>query len=292
MKINKKKIETNGPFYLLGQKPIKTVLNNPEKENEPKEINPFKPLNKQQVEKHLSYEQGEDIFENEYEPESDPEPIVIFDSELDSVEELKAVDIIFLVDTTASMNCYLKGIKKVMKKIIWDIEKCLSQFIFDEIDVLKVGLVTYKDHDDEDKLYLTNIDINLTENLKEVINKIMGIKCSGGRDDPEAVLDGINVAINDVSWREESVKFIYHILDAPCHGKKYNNNENDRFEECPNNLDAEDLLNEMRNKDIKYSVIKLNNSADLMLQEFQKIINFELLSPKVYIDKSNFMLQE
>ena len=288
----KKKTETNNLLYLLGQKAIKTVVNIPQKEKKPKKVDSFKPLNKQQVEKHLSYEQGEDFFENEYEPESDPEPIVIFDSELVSVEELKAVDIIFLVDTTASMNCYLKGIKKVMRKIIWDIEKCLSQFIFDDLDVLKVGLVTYKDHDDEDKLYLTNIDIDLTENLKEVINKIMEIKCSGGRDEPEAVLDGINTVINDVSWREESVKFIYHILDAPCHGKKYNDKENDRFKECPNNLDAKDLLIEMRNKDIKYSVIKLNSSADLMLQEFQKIINFELLSPKVYIDKSNFMLQE
>ena len=288
----KKKIETNSLLYHLGQKAIKTVMNIPEKENMPRKVDSFKPLNKEQVEKHLSYEQTEDVFENEYEPESDPEPIVIFDSELVSVEELKAVDIVFLVDTTASMNCYLKGIKRVMRKIIWDIEKCLSQFIIDEIDVLKVGLVTYKDHDDENKLYLTNIDIDLTDNLKEVINKIIELKCSGGRDEPEAVLDGLNEAVNNVSWREESVKFIYHILDAPCHGKKYNNSENDKYEECPNHIDAEDLLIEIRNRDIKYSVIKLNDSADIMLKEFQKIINMEILSPKVYIDKSSFMLQE
>ena len=287
-----KKIETNSLLYHLGQKAIKTVMNIPEKENKPRKVGPFKPLNKEQVEKHLSYEQTEDVFENEYEPESDPEPIVIFDSELVSVEELKAVDIVFLVDTTASMNCYLKGIKRVMRKIIWDIEKCLSQFIIDEIDVLKVGLVTYKDHDDENKLYLTNIDIDLTDNLKEVINKIIELKCSGGRDEPEAVLDGLNEAVNNVSWREESVKFIYHILDAPCHGKKYNNSENDKYEECPNHIDVEDLLIEIRNRDIKYSVIKLNDSADIMLKEFQKIINMEVLSPKVYIDKSSFMLQE
>ena len=288
----KRKIETNSLLYHLGQKAIKTVTNIREKENMPRKVDSFKPLNKEQVEKHLSYEQIEDVFENEYEPESDPEPIVIFDSELVSVEELKAVDIVFLVDTTASMNCYLKGIKRVMRKIIWDVEKCLSQFIIDEIDVLKVGLVTYKDHDNENKLYLTNIDIDLTDNLKEVINKIIELKCSGGRDEPEAVLDGLNEAVNNVSWREESVKFIYHILDAPCHGKKYNNSENDKYEECPNHIDAEDLLIEIRNKDIKYSVIKLNDSADIMLKEFQKIINMEVLSPKVYIDKSSFMLQE
>ena len=288
----KKKIETNSLLYHLGQKALKTVMNIREKENMPRKVDSFKPLNKEQVEKHLSYDQAEDVFENEYEPESDPEPIVILDSELVSVEELKAVDIIFLVDTTASMNCYLKGIKRVMRKIIWDVEKCLSQFILDEIDVLKVGLVTYKDHDDENKLYLTNIDIDLTDNLKEVVNKIMELKCSGGRDEPEAVLDGLNEAVNNVSWRKESVKFIYHILDAPCHGKRYNNIENDKYEDCPNNIDMEDLLIEIRNKDIKYSVIKLNESADIMLKEFQKIINLEVLSPKVYNDKSSFMLQE
>ena len=286
------KIEINSLLYHLGQKALKTVMNIPEKENMPRKVDSFKPLNKEQVEKHLSYDQAEDVFENEYEPESDPEPIAILDSELVSVEELKAVDIIFLVDTTASMNCYLKGIKRVMRKIIWDVEKCLSQFILDEIDVLKVGLVTYKDHDDENKLYLTNIDIDLTDNLKEVVNKIMELKCSGGRDEPEAVLDGLNEAVNNVSWRKESVKFIYHILDAPCHGKRYNNIENDKYEDCPNNIDMEDLLIEIRNKDIKYSVIKLNDSADIMLKEFQKIINLEVLSPKVYIDKSSFMLQE
>ena len=288
----KNKIETNSLLYHSGQKALKTVMNVPEKENLPRKLDSFKPLNKEQVEKHLSYEQGEDIFENEYQPESDPEPIVILDSELVCVEELKAVDIIFLVDTTASMNCFLKGIKRVMRKIIWDVQKCLSQFIFEEIDVLKVGLVSYKDHDDENKTYLTNIDIDLTDNIKEVINKINEIKCSGGKDEPEAVLDGLNVAVNDVGWREESVKFIYHILDAPCHGKKYNNSENDRLEDCPNNIDVEELLIEIRNKDIKYSVIKLNDSADIMLKEFQKVINLEVLSPKVYNDKSNFILQE
>jgi hypothetical protein len=288
-----KKLKTNDLLYHLGQKTIKTALNIPQKQSKPKKVDPFRPLNKEQVEKLLSFEQSEDILENEYEPESDPNPIVIFDSELISVEELKAVDIVFLVDTTASMNCYLKGIKRVMRKIIWDIERCLSQFIFDEVDVLKVGLVTYKDHNEENKTYLTKVDIDLTDNLNDVINKILEIKCEGGGDEPESVEDGLNTAINKVGWRKESVKFLYHFLDAPPHGKKYNNCEFDKYDECPNKIDLEELLVDMRNKDIKYSLIKLNDSLDTMIQEFQKIIDIELLSPdKVYVDKRDFMLQE
>ena len=205
-----KKLKTSALLYHLGEKSIKTALNIPEKQSKPRKVDSFKPLNKEQVEKLLSFEQSEDILENEYEPESDPEPIVIFDSELVAVEELKAVDIIFLVDTTASMNCYLKGIKRVMRKIIWDVERCLSQFIFDEVDVLKVGLVTYKDHNEENKTYLTQVDIDLTDNLKDVVDKILEITCEGGGDEPEGVEDGLNTAINEIRWRNNSVKFLYH----------------------------------------------------------------------------------
>ena len=288
-----KKLQTSELLYHLGQKSIKIALNTPQKQSEPRNEDPSKPFNKEQVEKLLSFEQSEDILENEYEPESDPEPIVIFDSELISVEELKAVDIIFLVDTTASMNCYLKGIQRVMRKIIFDIQRCLSQYRLDEIDVLKVGLVTYKDHNEEKKTYLTKIDINLTENLKEVVDKILEIKCEGGGDEPEGVEDGLYTAVSEVEWRNKSVKFLYHFLDGPPHGKKYNNCQIDKYEECPNKIDLEELLIDIRKKDIKYSIIKLNDSLDTMIQEFQKFIDVEILSPeKVYVDKREIMLQE
>ena len=239
----------------------------------------------------FSSEKEED-FLDEYDPTSDPDHIIIFDWELDSFEEIKAIDLLYLVDTTASMNCYLKGIKKLMRKIIWDIQKCISKYFLEEIDVLRIGIVTYKDHGDEDKTYLTNIDIDLTGNYKEVDNIIKSLTCGGGKDEPEAVLDGLSVAVNDVNWREESIKYIFHILDAPCHGKKYNNIEGDKYESCPKNIDVEELLIDLRNRNIKYSVIQLNDSTDLMIKEFKKFVNLEILSPEIYYDKSNIMAQE
>ena len=190
------------------------------------------------------------------------------------------------------MNCYINDVIKIMKKIIWDAERCLSQFLIDEIDVLRVGLVTYRDHEDEGISYLTNIDIDLTTNIKEVVKIINLLNCWGGKDEPEAVFDGLKVAIKDVDWRDDSIKFIYHILDAPNHGKKYNNIEEDKYEECPNNINVDELLIEMRNKDIKYTVIKLNDSIDIMLKEFKKSINIEILSPNVKIDQTKIKIQD
>lgn len=171
-------------------------------------------------------------------------------------------------------------------------QKCLSQFMIDDIDILKVGLVSYRDHDEEGISYLTNIDIDFTTNTQHLIKSFMSINCWGGRDEPEAVFDGLKVAINDVSWREESIKFIYHILDAPCHGEKYNNYEDDKYKECPCEINIEELFLEMRKKNIKYTIIKLNDSIDKMTKEFQKYINLEIIAPKITIDKSKIQSQK
>ena len=190
------------------------------------------------------------------------------------------------------MSGYSTEIKKLIKKIIWDMERCISQFFLDAVDILKVGVVTYRDHLDEGISYLTNIDIDLTTNLKKVIDIVNFLHFWGGKDEPEAVLDGIKVALDDISWRDKSVKFICHILDAPFHGKKFNNCEIDKLEECQKKIKVEDLLAIMRKKGIKYNVIKLNDSVDIMLKEFKRYINLEVISPKINIDKTQIKIQE
>ena len=261
-----------------------------DKENKPKKLDAK--TKKEMDDKQITSENNEDILDNDYEPKVDPEHIVIFDCELDSIEEYKAVDLVFLLDTTGSMNCFLKGIKKLMRKIIWDMEKCLSKYLLVEFDILKVGIVSYKDHEDENKTYLTNIDIDLTGNLKDVNNIIMSLTCGGGKDEPECVFDGLKTVLNDINWRDESIKFIYHILDAPCHGKQYNNIEGDKLENCPNNIDIEKIFTGMRNKNINYYIIKLNDTIDIMIKEFKKLIHFEVLTPKVHYDKGDIITQD
>ena len=237
-------------------------------------------------------EENEDYLENEYNPKLDPDHIVIFDCELESVEYTKAIDLVYLIDTTGSMNCYLESIQKIMKKIIWDIKRCLSKFLLEEIDVLKVGIVSYRDHEDENKTYFSKIDIDLTANQKDINTIIMALTCGGGKDEPECFLEGLKMALYDINWRDDSIKFIYHILDAPCHGKLFNNIEGDKFENCPNNIDIEQLFNEMRNKNINYSIIKLNDSIDIMLKEFKKMINLKVLNPSIYCDKTKTVTQD
>ena len=118
------------------------------------------------------------------------------------------------------------------------------------------------------------------------------IEFSGGKDEPEAVLDGLNSVANDINWRENSTKFLVHILDAPCHGKRFHNLDGDKIENCPKNLICEEVLGNLRKKEINYFVIKINDTIDLMIQEFKKIIDIEISTPEINMDKNKILKQD
>lgn len=273
-------------------KQLETASNKPQKEKRPMHQKGSMLLNKEQVQHQLAVEGDDDLKDPNYDPETDPTPVVIFDSELPYIQELKAVDIVFLLDTTGSMNPYMKGIKRLIRKILWDAQKCLTQYLLDEIDVLKVGLVCYKDHDQVQKTYVSQIVSNLTSDFKEFTELLMNVKVNGGKDIPEAVLDGLNDSVNNINWRDKSYKFIYHILDSPPHGKLFYNGDDDLYSGCPNGFDHEDILIEMRNKDINYSIIKFGDYCDMMIQEFEKIVKIEIITPDIKPDSGKFMGQD
>lgn len=62
---------------------------------------------------------------------------------------------------------------------------------------------------------------------------IENVKADGGDDCCEAVVDGYK-AITELSWEEETLKFVFHIADAPPHGEMYHGGELDFFKDgCP-----------------------------------------------------------
>ena len=296
---------STAPLNPTNLKILNTGENDFQQEERPDKIENSKPLNKEQVEKQLAIEGEDDLLDTAYDPEEDPTPIVIFDTELNSIKELKAVDIVFLLDSTASMSPYFKGVKRCIRKIIWDAQRCLTQFVLEEIDILKVGLVSYKDHDQTSQ-FVSKIHSNLTTDFKKFTQILMKIKASGGSDEPEAVVDGLNDAINNIEWREKSYKFLYHILDAPPHGEVFykfddesiSNSEEDGkkydnyVEFCPCQLNYEEILINLRIKDINYTIIKLGDKLDKMIEEYEKLVKIEVLTPDIKYDISKLVNQE
>jgi hypothetical protein len=82
---------------------------------------------------------------------------------------------------------------------------------------LKIGIVNYRDHPPQDTTYLTQIH-HLTNNIIKTKIFINRTQASGGGDIPEAVCCGLNDCLNALKWRDDAVKVVILISDAPPHG--------------------------------------------------------------------------
>lgn len=243
-------------------------------------------LNKEQVNKLLQNGEDDGKDQDGYNSEEDPIPVVIFDSELHFIKQMKAVDIVFLVDSTASMKPLFKGVKRFIRKLIWDATKCLTQYLVDEVDVLMVGLVEYRDHPPQETSFVSKVTCDLTSDFKTFKQSVMKMNAAGGGDGPEAVLDGLSFAINNISWRSESFKFIYHILDSPPHGSTFTNKEDAFPDGCPCELDHDNVLLDLRNLGVEYNIVKLTNDVDTMIEVFSGVIKIDVMNPDIKIDQN------
>lgn len=86
---------------------------------------------------------------------------------------------------------------------------------------VRFAVVTYRDHPPQDSSYVTKIH-NFTDNF-ETIAYVKTLNASGGGDEPEAVHDGLFDSATKLNWAEVPgtpvLRYIFHIADAPPHGK-------------------------------------------------------------------------
>jgi hypothetical protein len=79
---------------------------------------------------------------------------------------------------------------------------------------------------------------------------------------------------------------LFHILDAPPHGKIYHTEKNDKWlDGCPCGRTAEGVLSIMTKKNIKYHVLRCFNYLNMMIIEFKKYIDVKTLT---FDDKITF----
>ena len=181
------------------------------------------------------------------------------------------IDVGFVVDTTGSMQSYILKTKEAIKRVVDEFNKKISDD--DDKKDFKFSFVGYRDHPPQDYTYVTK-EKDFTTST-ECINFINTISAGGGGDTPEAVLDGLNHMMK-LSWREKSSKYLFHIADAPPHGKRYISSGDGFPEGCPCHLKIEDIADKMNNKNIKYKLMKIGTLVNKMSDVFGGMIdNFE-----------------
>ena len=128
------------------------------------------------------------------------------------VDELRArgLDVVFLVDATASMDRFIALARATIDGIIADLATVVPD--------LRLGIVAYRDVGDP---WITR-KADLTDNRYDIHNFLLDLTADGGGDFPEAVQEGLRVAIQELSWRPESRRVLILVGDAPPHQEDEN----------------------------------------------------------------------
>jgi hypothetical protein len=125
-----------------------------------------------------------------------------------STEELRRVELSFVVDATGSMSDELDFLKADLQDIIQTVENEDSK-----IDVW-TSSVFYRDEGDD---YVVKHS-PFTAELSQTIEYIGQQNANGGGDYPEAVHSALDVAINDLQWSSKArTRIVFLLLDAPPH---------------------------------------------------------------------------
>ncbi len=118
------------------------------------------------------------------------------------------VEVAFVLDTTGSMGGLIEG----AKRRIWSIARRIGEG--QPRPELRIALVAYRDLGDA---YVTRV-FDLTGDMDQVYQNLMGFQASGGGDTPEHVSKALSDAVNRVSWsRRAGLQVIFLVGDAPPH---------------------------------------------------------------------------
>lgn len=84
----------------------------------------------------------------------------------------------------------------------------------DSLDI-RIGFVGYRDIRDKPRFEIKEFSSNVDE-VKKFISSLSAH--GGGCDGPEDVCGGFRKCL-DLKWRPKSIKQVFHINDAPAHGR-------------------------------------------------------------------------
>ena len=178
-----------------------------------------------------------------------------------------STDLLFLMDTTGSMRDYIQAVKEQVMNIVNDVKVA---FLNDA--QVRIAVVGYRDHSDTPNIEF----LDFTLSVDRVKSFLKGLIATGGADEPEDVLGGIQKALS-ATWKQQT-RCIIHIADAPPHGRTLH----DFYDHCdrycvpgsePHGLTHKLLLQKLIGFDINYALLRINEYTDRMAFEFFQAYN-------------------
>ncbi|RIA93303.1 kinase-like domain-containing protein [Glomus cerebriforme] len=173
------------------------------------------------------------------------------------------VDLCFVLDCTGSMGRHIAAAKDCILQVVNYMERTNPSI------KLWVGFCGYRDHCDSSKrIQIFNFTNSYSQFKRYISNEV---PATGGGDEPEDVLGGLNAAVNNMNWRH-TTRVLLHVGDAPPHGRRFTSLSDSYPHGDPNGLTAESVLGKMKSANIIYYFGKITDKTDKMLRVFSSII--------------------
>lgn len=118
------------------------------------------------------------------------------------------LDIALVVDTTGSMADEIDALRRSLRDVVARIRTLPN------LGRLRIGGVAYRDVGDD---YVTH-PFDFTERMDEVERTLAATRAYGGGDEPEAVHEALDIAVNRLPWSQDgAVRLLFLIGDAAPH---------------------------------------------------------------------------
>jgi hypothetical protein len=120
------------------------------------------------------------------------------------------LDLVFLVDATASMDEY---IREALKSIGTLTDAFATSPLCKSV---RYALVAYRDHPPQETTFVTRVT-PFSSDATDIRSALGQLDAKGGGDDPEAVTDGLHDVVR-LPWRANATRVVVWFGDAPPHG--------------------------------------------------------------------------
>lgn len=127
-----------------------------------------------------------------------------------AVANSRALEMVFVLDTTGSMGGLLEGAKQRIWGIVNEVMQSSSK------PAVRIGLVAYRDRGDA---YVTQV-LPLTNDLDKAYSTLMDYEAAGGGDEPENVRRALADGVRRAGWSKGSsrvTQILFLVGDAPPH---------------------------------------------------------------------------
>lgn len=115
------------------------------------------------------------------------------------------LDVVLVIDATSSMQFVIDDVRDRLTDLVGTLQRL--------VPTARVGIVVYRDQGDE---YVTKWS-DLSFHTSKLKSFLADITADGGGDFEEAVLEALEVAVQDLNWRKKSKRVLILVGDAPPH---------------------------------------------------------------------------